>query len=452
MKRVREMRIREIKIHNFRSVHEMTATLYAFTRIVGANNAGKSNVVDALRCFYGRKFNPDCDLPFGTNANDEESFVEVSFEGNGKDFADILNVDGDMVPIRIRFYFHKPSDKSLDGKYVVVDDAGMPVENVKPLRKLPDTILGSLIYIPSMSKPTDELKLTGSSALNDLMGLAFGGQYANSAAYKEFASSVSKLTNQSKASENNDTCSLSQIEQLLSADLCQWGVKLNMEFKPLAVPDLIKSMLDIELIDDETGKVVDVSRFGSGFQRSLIFRLVKAAAEWKGSKETDGENDGFRIMLFEEPEAFLHPDQQYELALKLKDLSVHGMQVVCTSHSPIFVGCKSEDIPSIIRVEKKKGCTNCYQVDGDKWQSLLDANGQFPEELNVKEEENTAYLDEFRYALWMLGERASIFFAKQVLLVEGATEVALIDILRENGVLSLPTGTVVVNCWNNCKL
>jgi len=43
------MNIGALRIHNFRSICDLEVRLSDYTLLVGANNAGKSNVVDALR-------------------------------------------------------------------------------------------------------------------------------------------------------------------------------------------------------------------------------------------------------------------------------------------------------------------------------------------------------------------------------------------------------------------
>jgi len=47
------MRAVEVKIHNFRSVHDAAIQFEPLSLIAGANNSGKSNVIDAIRLFYG---------------------------------------------------------------------------------------------------------------------------------------------------------------------------------------------------------------------------------------------------------------------------------------------------------------------------------------------------------------------------------------------------------------
>ena len=70
------MKIKSIKIHNFRSIKDAKFDLYNYNVLLGANNSGKTNVLTALRIFYedGIKFNEKTDFPkFQTD--DEESWI-----------------------------------------------------------------------------------------------------------------------------------------------------------------------------------------------------------------------------------------------------------------------------------------------------------------------------------------------------------------------------------------
>ncbi len=46
------MKISQIKIHNYRSITNATIAAQGYLMLVGANNSGKSNVINALRAFY----------------------------------------------------------------------------------------------------------------------------------------------------------------------------------------------------------------------------------------------------------------------------------------------------------------------------------------------------------------------------------------------------------------
>jgi putative ATP-dependent endonuclease of the OLD family len=109
------MRAVEVKIHNFRSIHDAVIRREPLLLIAGANNAGKSNVVDAIRLFYGElKWEQSRDKP-KVVAADGESWVEVEFLPTAVELThlkdDYKSSDGTF---RVRNYF-SPSPGS-DGK------------------------------------------------------------------------------------------------------------------------------------------------------------------------------------------------------------------------------------------------------------------------------------------------------------------------------------------------
>lgn len=62
------MKLTRIRIHNFRSMIDADIDIHDFIMLVGANNAGKSNFINALRCFYGDLKWTEDDLPKIKNA------------------------------------------------------------------------------------------------------------------------------------------------------------------------------------------------------------------------------------------------------------------------------------------------------------------------------------------------------------------------------------------------
>ncbi|MER3424581.1 MAG: hypothetical protein C4293_16525 [Nitrospiraceae bacterium] len=75
------MKAREIRVHNYRSIADQTIRLGDYSLLIGANNSGKSNVIDALRTVYEKdlKFDYARDFPkFKTD--DQESWVEIEYE------------------------------------------------------------------------------------------------------------------------------------------------------------------------------------------------------------------------------------------------------------------------------------------------------------------------------------------------------------------------------------
>jgi putative ATP-dependent endonuclease of OLD family len=159
--------------------------------------------------------------------------------------------------------------------------------------------------------------------------------------------------------------------------------------------------------------------------------------------------------LFEEPEAFLHPSQQENMAYHLRRLSTDpSQQVFITTHSSTFAGKAAEDLSQIVRVRRDLGVTRACQPDAAGVKALFVGGGQLLQALqlfvadpnipdaakgrarrmiaNPPQQQIAEDEERFRFQLWLDGERSSLFFADRVLLVEGASERALFNYLLAN--------------------
>lgn len=74
------MKIKNVRIKNFRSIDELDLEVNDYTALVGANGAGKSSVLYALRWFYegGALMPEDCHAPGASDPSATEGTVEVS--------------------------------------------------------------------------------------------------------------------------------------------------------------------------------------------------------------------------------------------------------------------------------------------------------------------------------------------------------------------------------------
>ena len=73
------MQITNVKIKNFRSLKDISLNLQKYSILVGANNVGKSNVIDAIRFFFGQYSVKENDKTIGSSEN-EPIQVSITFE------------------------------------------------------------------------------------------------------------------------------------------------------------------------------------------------------------------------------------------------------------------------------------------------------------------------------------------------------------------------------------
>ncbi len=248
--------------------------------------------------------------------------------------------------------------------------------------------------------------------------------------YKEIQESLKRL-NKSK-----NKSFFSGIEKKINNNLKEWNIEANFKINEISESDLLKNLIQISFKDGNlNGDTFNLDRYGSGFQRSVIFELLKEASSFSGKK--DNKSNDFTLLLFEEPEAFLHPTQQENLAYSLKKITKTGYQVFITTHSSTFVGKSSGSLEQIRRLAKNEdGISSVYYLSKDNLIRMDEMNSAWEEVLKNKvftqganSSNDIGDKDAYRYRIWIDSERASIFFADKVLLVEGETEKALFNYL-----------------------
>ncbi len=450
------MKITHIKIHNFRSIVDGEIEAHDFLLLVGSNNAGKSNVINALRCFYeDAKWSED-DFP-KKGTNDQESWIEISFRLSADEWENLADKYKEGVvnsSIILKRYFKGDKVKSKQSNiYAVVngiqeDDLFYGAKNIGTAK------CGSIVYIPALTTPGEQMKTTGPSPLRNMLNFMLKKVVSKSPAYNQLGQAFDALNSEAKQ-ENGF---LSEIAQPINTALNQWNVKIDLSVNPISPEEISKSLVKYAFVDMLLGDTAfDLDRFGHGFQRSVIYELIRLAPGFKDEKEVKKKefNPDFTLLLFEEPEAFLHPSQQENMAYHLRRLGQESeQQVIVTSHSPVFVGKSSDELCQVCRIQKVNFTSKVHQLKQSDKEGLIKSGGDFLNALqafvddpavdpckktNAQKLINNAPADEisnqhekFRFQLWLDSDRASMFFADKVLLVEGATEKALFNYLLAN--------------------
>src|SRR5690606_17412773 len=144
-----------------------------------------------------------------------------------------------------------------------------------------------------------------------------------------------------------DERSLVGLETAINNDIELWDTKFQLHINPISPNEIIKYLISCTLIDNHLENAeLEEQQFGQGFQRQLIFTLLRLAAEYQTPKEKNKTKDfdpELTLLLFEEAEAYLHPSQQAILYQSLRKMSCQeSYQVVVSSHSPHFVSYQAE--------------------------------------------------------------------------------------------------------------
>jgi len=169
--------------------------------------------------------------------------------------------------------------------------------------------------------------------------------------------------------------------------------------------------------------------------------LIKLSTKYKEKKSVKDKKEffsNFLLILFEEPEAFLHSSQQEILNQSLKDLSCEeSQQALISTHSVHFVSRNIDNLPSILKLYKQNGETQVFQITDSELKNILIANKELKSILNQPIEAKDLDLEAIRYSLWLDPDRCCAFFVNFVLICEGASEKVLIDYLIKNKEINL---------------
>lgn len=453
------MQISSVELHNFRSVAHGYFSIKDYGLLIGANNVGKTNVIDAIRVFYDKdiKFDPKSDIP-KFPITDEESWIDIEFELSDIEFDSVRDeYKRDENRIKVR-KFLKTKQKGSDGKLkegifafigdVVADEHFYGAKNIQQGK------LGDIIYIPAVSKLDDYMKTSGPSALRDVINGILQKLVKSSNSFTQLLSAFERHMSQMKEEKTDDEKSIEEFEGDINSELDEWDTSFQIHINPFSEAEIVRNLVSFSITDKSIGGEVSSSRFGQGFQRHLIFTLLQLAAKYQSKPAPSTDKKEFKpqltFLLFEEPEAFLHPTQQEFLCRSLKAIAAQvGNQVLLSTHSTHFVSNSSEDLCSIIRLHRHDGQTLIKQITTDKLAEIFADNQEINELL--KDTKYAADSDDIKldmeiikYFLWLDPDRCGMFFASQVLLVEGPTEKILLNYLIKNGNIQPPKGGMFI--------
>lgn len=392
------MYLSQLSISNFRKISKAELQFQpGLNVIVGANNAGKTAVVDALRALlaghdepYPRLGMEDVHRPSAGKPAGDIVFQYVFRDLNPDEEADFmaaLKPDGTgkmEVHITIRY---SAADKTgrLRAKRWCGDheDVGLTTDMMENLRG---------VYLPPLRDAAQGLKPSRTSQLARLFHLLAddAGRDGINEALKKLDDELKKhqpvVTTHNAIKNRHDSMLGPQLAQALNLGLS------GSDFQRLA------ARLSI-LVD-----AFEIEQNGLGFN-NLIFMAVVLSELAKNPEAS------YRGLIVEEPEAHLHPQLQAVLLSYLETIqAVDGekpVQLFVTSHSPNFA--------SIAHLESLA----CLVDSGEKVETFFPRNITFGK---GKREKLERYLDV---------TRAEIFFARRVIFVEGAAELMLVSVLAE---------------------
>ncbi|HEJ6356569.1 ATP-dependent endonuclease [Pseudomonas aeruginosa] len=403
------MHLAELNISNFRKLREAKLCFQAGLNVlVGANNVGKSAVVDALRALLAGHEEPyprfdveDRHRPQEGEPEGDIDFHYVFRDLSHDDEADFLaalkpGLGGQMeAHIHVRY-----SDADMTGRFRVKRWCG-DHEDVPLSSDMMENLRG--VYLQPLRDASQSLRPSRNSQLSRLLHLFTDG--AGREGINEALRDLDEQLKQHAPILNTQAAIVTRHSDMLGDQLAQ----------ALAVG---LSASDFQRLSSRLSLSVDafeIEQNGLGFNNLIFMAVVLSEL----AKNTDAT---YRGLIVEEPEAHLHPQLQAVLLRYLASLSVVAgekpVQLFVTSHSTNFAS------------NAKLDCLACLVESEDRVETFFPRKVQFKK---GKREKLERYLDV---------TRAELFFARRVIFVEGAAELMLVDALatkagfdlRANGV------------------
>lgn len=231
-------------------------------------------------------------------------------------------------------------------------------QSVKPL-------LPSVIYIEAVKDASVEAKSTGTSAFSKLLELLFDEVADQFSDINDQFRSVYQKLNRSLNDDGLEVDARLEAVQRIESTIEEFvrasfpGVSLRMDV-PAPTLSMLLSGAELRVDDGHEGSI---SSKGDGLKRTVLFALLRAYASIRStglSDDTRSESPRpSYVLLFEEPELYLHPRAQRQLMAALGTFSSEH-QVLATTHSPGFFRPGTE---GFTRLQKTDDGVSAHPVD-----------------------------------------------------------------------------------------
>lgn len=400
--------------------------------LTGRNNTGKSTILEAINCFFQKETKTktiptDCFSEKGKNI-----VLKAVFE-SGEDKVTIVK---------------KYREEAAPSFY---DESGSEIKNTHKLKDTLSEILNNKpFYITPSMLPDDINELIqniySEIIKSDLQKLEhFSGSPDEEDEMYDLAQEYSQIRNSypkflRKLKLNTDKL-LNQVSNDVTENLRVLFSNKHLSLKVVggesngfSSTDLLKSTNSSIHIDSLKQTEMPLSNQGTGLQRMSLIYLIQNMIE----KKLMGESDN-KLLLIDEPEAFLHPEAVRALSRSLYKIG-EKMPLMISTHSPILIDLSEKHTSiQVFRVGEKEAIElyKSFRVRFD------DDDIQNMKILNYVD----SYVNEF-------------FFADKVLIVEGDTEYIAfkhlaklknlnLHIIRARGKATIGTLMKILNQFNS---
>lgn len=476
------MRIRNIHVHNYRSICDLEMKCESLVVLLGPNNHGKSNVISAIEFALSSGTKPRLSDLCAFCGDEREFWVELTFselsEQEQTTFRRYLQADGsirfrktakfsgvDAVEVAYNGYIQEPDEWWL--KDDRIRDLATREEVLRtPLANLvPETgrltnahirdaqqnymqqhrddlvfsealetspflgqknvaagVLPDFFLVPAVKDLADETKVKNTTAFGRLLNRAVREMAERDPRFRELREGLEQLVsvlNRIEGDGSGRPQQLVTLENSLRTELGHWGVNVEIEVIPPVIEKIFELGTNLHLDD---GVRTLAEQKGHGLQRAVIFALVRA---WANALRTPPDEDG-GVAARASSDSLIFAMEEPELFLHphaQRRLARSIRQISESQNHQVFITTHST-----------------HFLDLDNYRNICIANKSTAEVgTKVRQCMQELFAGEaaqerkhrFHIARWVNPDRGELFFAKRVVFVEGETEGTILPYLAE---------------------
>ncbi|MFE9942023.1 AAA family ATPase [Streptomyces hirsutus] len=286
----------------------------------------------------------------------------------------------------------------LTGEDLTVGDEPLPTG----LDKSVAALLPEPIYIPAVKELNEEVKTTSTATFGRLLSILFEDIEhqlpALESSFDQLRTQLNVVTEKDGKESDERLPEVRQIESLIQRNLQESFPRARVRLE--IPPPRLRSLLEEAQIAVNDGISGPFKTKGDGLRRSVAFAILRAYVDLKITRPARADSAQQPcLLLFEEPEVFLHPRAQRKLFEALTVFSDYNDVLVSTHSSAFYApGATGTFVKVVKDHELDPPTSRTCVVD----LSDLDARDQF--EIITHENNEAA------------------FFANSVLLVEGPSD------------------------------
>lgn len=399
------IRLKKVKIINYKSLKKIILDLDDDLVIVGKNNCGKTNILEAINLAFNYSSITKEDVhiskidPFNTekkviielmfypvdeNGKEMESFDDSWLSAFGNRISFSPQTGNQFFAFKTELSYNKNKEIYTNKKYVI-DNWENETESIsgKSINK-DDLDAFFTMYINAQRDLALDINDRSSQWFKLTSSIKMEAEDE-----KEVINKIDEIND--KIVKNND------IFEKISANLKKTtsDIESNVAIVPITkdLTHLYKGMN--VYYDDQSTVLTSIERLGLGVRSWGNFSIIKSYIENEAEKNKNIDKAFHSILLVEEPESHLHPQAQRHFISNIQE--IQGQKII-TTHSPYILSQINLNKILFVRKEGADTIVSKLILDGITKTDLIDINNK------------------------VMSTRGELLYSSFVILVEGETE------------------------------